>query len=223
MGRYYVYAYIDETGQPFYIGKGCGNRYRDMSGRRHNKHLFNKIQKLRETQHVKNFTKFIAINLTEQHALELEIALIRQYGRRDLDTGILLNATEGGDGVFSGKPHSSRAMHKKDEIIKLYVEKNLTMKQVAECIGETVTVINRVLKLCNILKKPSGVRRPILPDNIAEEFMSMPDATIPMFAKKYHCDRWSIERALKNANVRIVDGRSFGYGALQRWKNVLNK
>jgi hypothetical protein len=177
--------YVDEDNMPFYVGKGCGGRYRDMSGRKHNKHLYNKITQQRRLKgHVVNFTKFISTNLSEQQALDLEIKLIKEYGRLDIGTGILLNATEGGDGVFSGKPHSSKAMHKKDEIIKLYTEDKLTLKQVAEKVQETVTVVLRVLNLCDIKRRPSGVKRPVLPDNLVEDFKNTPGATIPMFAKK---------------------------------------
>ena len=215
MKRYYVYAYVDKTEQPFYVGKGCGGRYRDISSRKHNRHLYNKIQKLRKTQCIKDFTKFIATDLTEQQALELEIELINQYGRRDLGTGILLNATEGGDGVFSGKPRSSKAMCKKEEIIKLYVEDKLTLKQVAEEVQETVTVVLRVLNLCNIKRRSSGVKKPVLPSNIAEEFKTTPLATVYAFAVKYKCDRCSIERVLREAGIDIFDGRRYGKKKLQ--------
>lgn len=72
---FYVYQYIDETGNPFYIGKGKGNRI-------HCKHRFElpAIEK----------REIIASNLTETEAFELEMQLIRLHGRK-VDGGLLEN------------------------------------------------------------------------------------------------------------------------------------
>ena len=99
---FYIYAYIRnkdsktaKAGTPYYIGKGTRNRLNEQS---HTKHGVS----------VPNDKRFIVILescLTEIGAIALERFYIRWYGRKDLNTGILSNKTDGGEGV-SGFKHS---------------------------------------------------------------------------------------------------------------------
>ena len=122
MSNYYVYLHIKKTtGEPFYIGKGKSNRATSLHGR--NKWWKNIVSKYDYD------IIFLAENLTPEESIQIEIYWINRIGRRDLNKGLLVNLTDGGDGTkgklssqnvkmlgknnpFFGKTHSEEVSNK---------------------------------------------------------------------------------------------------------------
>lgn len=122
---YYCYILLDPTKpgkfqyenfsfeyEPFYVGKGKGNRIDS-----HDKPKDTKTYKRAKIQKIKKLDlEVIKIklfeNLTESTSLELEKSTISLIGRKDKNEGPLLNLTDGGDGV-SGKIYTDEEkLHK---------------------------------------------------------------------------------------------------------------
>jgi hypothetical protein len=102
--EYYVYAYMRDNNTPYYIGKGKNDRA--------------------WSPHVgcnmpKDKTKILMMetNLTEIGALALERRYIRWYGRKNINTGILRNLTDGGEGC-SGMNHSDEVRMRISKTLK---------------------------------------------------------------------------------------------------------
>jgi len=102
---FYVYSYLREDFSPYYIGKGSGKR------------AYTKGPKEVKPPKDKTRVKIIKENLTEQEAFELEKLYILMFGRKDLETGILRNKSDGGDGS-SGWIMSTEERRKRSEMMK---------------------------------------------------------------------------------------------------------
>lgn len=113
MNKFYVYQLrIEGHNQPFYIGKGCGDRATShtLPCRVKRDHKLIKARTIAKAQAngLQVFSEILKANLKESRAFELERKLIAKFGRRDLGTGILANMTDGGEGGTGPKSKAHR-------------------------------------------------------------------------------------------------------------------
>jgi len=106
----YVYRHIrKDKNQPFYIGIGSDSNYKraNESGNRRNK-IWNDI--VSKSDYV---VDIIFDEITWEEACFLEKELIKLYGRRNLETGSLVNLTDGGEGMVGYKmTEEQKAFHR---------------------------------------------------------------------------------------------------------------
>lgn len=108
--KFYVYmAWHPVSGDPVYVGKGCGNRLSAHNYLVRKKRHYNPTI----TAHVELYgpLEFFIVRegLSDPEAIATEIALISRFGRADTGAGPLYNRTDGGDGWSGPKSPEHRA------------------------------------------------------------------------------------------------------------------
>lgn len=161
---FYVYAYLRNEGTPYYIGKGKNKRAWDK------KHLVS----------CPDNNKLIVIlesDLSEIGAYALERRYIQWYGRKDCNTGILRNRTEGGEG-----PTSNDRVGNKNPMFgrKQSAESNRIRRE--KMLGRIVTEETRQKTSVALVGKRNGTNNPMFGrKHSAESMEKMREAR-----KSYH-------------------------------------
>ena len=88
---FYIYMWLRKDGTPYYVGKGSNRR--GYTNRNHN-------VKRPKSSHLIIVQRWES----EEKALEMEKWWINFWGRKDVDTGILRNRTDGGEGITNPSP-----------------------------------------------------------------------------------------------------------------------
>jgi hypothetical protein len=119
MNEWYIYAYYQEGfAEPFYVGKGKGNRaYNHIQPCNINQR--NKFHSKLKSLLKAGYTPEIVIlsdGLSESEANIEEIRYINYFGRKDLGKGPLLNMTDGGEGSSGYKPTEESILKFKETI-----------------------------------------------------------------------------------------------------------
>lgn len=108
--KFYVYVLLDPRKQgefiyeefkfnfePFYVGKGTGNRTETTKQDNSNSYKFNKINMITESG-LEIITIKLSEDLTEQESFEIEINAIKKIGKIIDGKGPLVNFSDGGNG-----------------------------------------------------------------------------------------------------------------------------
>lgn len=106
-GRY-TYDSVSYLYEPFYVGKGHGNRVLNHVRDKSKNHKCHKIQSILKEGFACYFYTKIIRDVTEKEAINKEVELIKCIGRNDLYLGPLTNLTDGGDGIV-GNIYSKEA------------------------------------------------------------------------------------------------------------------
>lgn len=118
--NFYVYVFVrNDTNQVFYVGKGKGNRYKDMSMR--NKYFVHIVQKVGK-ENIKS--KIIEDGLCEELAFEREKYYIKYFKSIG---HVLTNMTDGGEGTsgwFDKLTEEEKTKHR--EVSKSFLGKRHT-------------------------------------------------------------------------------------------------
>lgn len=134
----YVYRHIRlDKNEPFYIGiSGSDDNYR-----RAYCVLDRNIYWERIVAKTKYEVEIILDNLTREQACYKEVEFISLYGRRDLKMGILVNLTDGGDGLLNHKISEETSI--KMGKAQLGNKKYLLRKTPQEEVNKKISIANR--------------------------------------------------------------------------------
>ena len=138
--KFYVYQYLNEDGQPYYIGKGCGKRI-------HKPHTSTSLPPKERRIIIKD-------GLSNEEAKKLEGELISKY-KRKLDGGILDNIKINQWACAVGWKHSNETKRKISEGNK---GKNRTVEQLKNYKGTVTQEHKEKIRLANVGRPYDPIR-----------------------------------------------------------------
>lgn len=167
--RFYVYVYLDPrkpgnykygeyefNHEPFYVGKGCGRRWKqhvfESKNGDENNYKLNKIRKIISLKMNPIIIKY-KDELDENESLKLEIDMIDVIGKY-VDGEPLTNLIDGGGQppVFTGKYNNKWIFVNKKIILNLY-KNNVSISDIAKKFNVSISLIRRRLKSWGIDKR----------------------------------------------------------------------
>lgn len=175
MKKYYVYTHLNpKTKEVFYVGIGKDNRAWNKGAGR-NKFWDNYVNKYGFE------VELVAENLTRNQAGKIEIELIAELGRRQIDEGgTLVNRSTGGDGGSGGYTHTEEFKQKLSEN-----RKGKCTRKKRKLSKKTKEKISKKLKL-----RPTTWEKPVLQydkqGNFIKEWPSAKKATKETGAKNIY-------------------------------------
>ena len=174
MKEFYVYEYrYPDTKMPFYVGKGCGKRYKDHlygSSNRYVKSVINKLKRKGLSPEIER----VFFTDSEDVALGVEEHLIRSYGIRD-EGGLLCNFSIGGKG-------NKKYKFSEESMLLLGKVNDQVIADIEGCCRETVGYTRRGLGIPKCPDKPNyspppdmgGWNKKEVPDHVIDMLREKP-------------------------------------------------
>ena len=160
VNRFYVYEYIRlDSNEPFYVGKGQGNRYLSFN-RPYNPHFNNIIKS------IPCVVNILHDDLIEQEAFEIECWYIHNY--KFIWGFDIVNLTDGGEGIAGCKKSENDNKNNRmrihgfdideysNDIINMYVNSKVSTSTIGKKYNVTRRCIRSSLQRNNITLRTSG-------------------------------------------------------------------
>ena len=127
VGKFYVYELLRPTGEAFYVGKGTVHekgKPRLFCHEKPDKCNLLKSNIIKKIVRSGNKVRYKICEFfdDESDALALEIELIAKYGRRDKETGILANMTDGGEGCCGATFTKEMRIERSEQTTRYFIE-----------------------------------------------------------------------------------------------------